>query len=52
VLEKNKRTEFNDRRLILCHEKVGGQKFLCLLSINIGGRVPPSRGFAITDFRW
>jgi len=39
---KNKRTELGDRRLALCHEKVGGTKALASpLAKMLGGRVPP-----------
>jgi len=44
---KNKRTEPDDRRWILCHVKIEGDK-----SISIGEMRPPvPSGFAITDFR-
>jgi len=41
---KNKRTELDDRRLTLCHAKVGGTKALVSpLAKMLGGRVPISR---------
>jgi len=50
--KKNKRTELDDRRLTLCHAKLGGRALVSPLAKLLGGRVPSVHPrFVITDFR-
>jgi len=44
--KKNKRTELDDRRLILCHAKVGGQALVSTPGEIVGPPPPPPPGFA------
>jgi len=50
---KNKRTDLDDRRLILCHAKVRRESISVSLAKMLGGHVSPVHPrFVITDFRW
>jgi len=39
--KKYKRIELDDRRLTLCHAKIGGDKALVISDENVGGLSPP-----------